>query len=172
MLSEKIIKLDVDGFKCTMGAVDGKDRPTSLYFVIESKITPKLSMVKSRSSAINRPQDLADSVMEEFLSLLKDYGMKHIGAHFCSSHFDPNSVICFISSYPDHAEIGLPQNFALEINIDTINSSDSKGNPKLSSDGKVYNYNFKDFEEPAKEAVEKLLSNEIFSRSSMVKFDI
>lgn len=171
MTSEINLDIDVKGFKCKMGSVDKKTRPTCLYFVIESDIYPKLSIVKARTDSINRPKDLASSIIKEFISLLNDYGAKKLGSFFDPEFFDPNSVIYFVSNiYPVEPLIGSKQKFSFEINIDTMNSKDPNGDPKISRDGKLYNYNFKDFEEPAKKAIEQLLSTELFSRNSLIKF--
>lgn len=168
--SDKSINMPSSNWKGTMGTVENKRRPESLFITISTWVKPKLSVVKAAALSSADPNDLARQAAAELVVELKRMTPKLRG-FFDSLYFDVDSIIFTYDFAAANAVVGKAQFLEIEINVDTVNTIDDADapapNPKT---GKIEHLHFDQFKKPVEDAVKKLLAQPAFSRSQSVDF--
>lgn len=156
------LKIHRHDFKAIGGAIEHKNRPEAVYITLSSWVKPKLLVVKAKNTSTDDPSKLAAIVAREFEDTVNRFSRK-IGSCFDPKFFDVHSVISTIDYSPHHADPMKRQFFELEINIDTVNVIDHKGQPAQNhATGKIEMYTYKMLEPHIAQAIDKVLSMEIF----------
>lgn len=157
-------------WKGKMGTVENKRRPESIYIIISTWVTPKLSLVKASELAAADKTELAVNAAQDFEVNLKRFSPK-IKGFFDSLYFDLSTIIFTYDFAGARAQVGKSQFLEIEINIDTVNAINSAGQPAANpKTGKVEHIHFDAFKKPVETAVSKILSDPMFARSAVVDF--
>lgn len=154
-------------WKGSIGAIENKNRPESIYITMSSWVKPKLSVISAQQHAEENPEDLVDKVVADFVKEL-DRTSRKVSSMFDSAMFDTSSVIFTYDFADEGVKPGKRSFLEIEINIDTVNEIDWEGNPTPSKhNGKVNNIPFKDFVKPAEHAIAKILNMDVFAKSNL-----
>lgn len=158
-------------WKGTLGAIENKRRPESVYFTLETWVKPKLTSAKAASLGGVDAEQLAQEAVKDFEVELKRV-QSQLRAFFDTLYFDTDSII-FTYDFDGHrvSKPGKAQFFKLELNIDTVNDIDGAEEPAPNrKTGKIEHLHFDDFKRPVRDAMEKILKLPLFSRSQVVDF--
>lgn len=168
--SSKTLAIKDKAWKGVVGTTENKRRPEAIYIVFSTWVKPKLSVVKAAALTSDDPNDVARQAAMELESDLKRMAPKLRG-FFDSLYFDVDSIIFTYDFAANAAAVGKAQFLEIEINIDTVNTIDSRDEPAPNpKTGAVEHLHFEQFRKPAEDAIKKLLSQPIFARSSSVEF--
>ena len=167
--TKKDLKLKDKNWKGFVGAIENKNRPEAVYIVINTWVKPKLSVLKAKNIGSSEPEELAVEISKEFDRTV-DTLRKKVTGLFDSDYFDTSSIIFTYEFAASRASVGKTQFLEIEINIDTVNEIDDDGNPIPGKTGKTDSLNFKQFEKPVTDAMNKLLKMDVFARSQLMTF--
>jgi hypothetical protein len=167
------IKLARKEFKATANAIENKNRPEAVFIEISTWVSPKLSLVRAKTSSSYDPEVLANEIMVQFdkeLGTLK----RKIANFFDPNFFNTSSIIFTYDFQPRMNKVDDKKFLGLVVHIETVNDIDFDDNPKVySGTGKLHNIPFKDFVRPLEVAANKILELDAFSKSkSSVDFSI
>lgn len=169
--TSKNMAISDKNWKVTIGAIENKNRPESIYITVSSWASPKMSVIKAKQFATDDQNSLATAVMKEFDGELKK-ASKKIASFFDSNYFDTSSLIFTYDFAFQQAKPNKAQFVEFEINIDTVNNIDRDGNPiPTVGTGKIMTLVFKDFEPYLSKALHKILAMDVFSSSQLVDFN-
>ena len=158
-------------WKVQYGTIENKRRPEAIYITLSTWVKPKLKAARAISGADLDANETARAAAKEFESELKQLQSK-VRTFFDSLYFEPDSIIFIYDYVGVRAEAGKSQFLEIEINIDTVNDIDSRGEPAPNKKtGKVEYMHFDEFKTPVKQAVTKILSHTTFARATSVEFN-
>lgn len=168
--TKKDISIANPNWKASIGAIENKNRPESIYIVMSTWFKPKMSVVSAKQFSEEDFGKLAVEITGHFKKEI-DRQAKKITTMFNSEYFDTSSIIFTYDFSELSSKPGKFQFLEIEINIDTINEIDNSGKPAPTrGTGKVNNISFSEFERPLTDAINKILMLDIFSRSPLVDF--
>jgi len=164
----KNLTLKSKAWKASVGAIENKKRPESLYITFSTWVKPKMSVMKAKASATSDPEILAVKTMAEFKSSLNRIN-RQLSSMFDDSMFDASSIIFTYDFAEGQAKPGKRQFVEFEINIDTVNEIDYDGNavPNKKT-GKYEEIPFTDFVKPVEATLNKILKLEVFSEKKNI----
>lgn len=154
-------------FKAEIGAIEHKHRPECVYVKFSTWAKPNLSLKTAQQSDVVHPDELSKKIMDRFKSgILKS--QREIAGCFDSRLFYADSIIIDFDFASEGAKAGKRQFVEIEINIDTVNDiCGPNDTPCPDRTGKMQNIHFKDFKQPLIDAINKILSMQVFKTSEV-----